>query len=939
MTGGETYLGRHLSNSDYYDQARTIQGQWIGEGAKRLGLDEGQAVMPQAFEQLRENLHPLTGAKLTPRTNTMRQEKGRQVSNRRCCYDATCSAPKSVSVMALVGRDQRLVDAHRKASSAAFREMERFAQTQISVGKGKEREYTGNLIGAAFHHDTSRALDPQLHTHFVVMTPTWDEKRRRWISLEAREIYNRSKYLSEVYRNELAKEVMRCGYEIETKRNGFEIKGVPEDILQRFSQRSAVRDKVVAEQEKLLGRALSNDEKAVLVRESRTPKLRTISTEQVKGQQHGRLSRPEHRHLETIREKASSRRATPVVNAKSALAYAVEHCFERRTVVQDYELLAESLRADYGQQDVDQLREALEQNKELLRAHGKVTTRESLERETQLVEFIDQNRGKYSRLGAAVKEAAFLSDEQGAAVERVLGSRDRVTVLRGAAGTGKTTVLSRIIEGMGDETVVFAPTSKSVEVLQTDGTQCAKDGLSRAARSLLQTQTIQALLQSPRLQQSCRNRLVVVDEYSFLSLKDLHRLCQIAQRENARLLLSGDSRQHLSVNAGDAARIVEQESRVRIAELLTIRRQLKPGYREAVRSLAMGQFKKGLGLLLGDNSIIEIADREQRHQQMVGDYLKASRETKTVRTLKGLQHVPKQCLVIVPTWEELDQVTAILRDRLKEEGQLPKVGRNFKILRDGHWTLAEKKNLRKFCGGEVLVFHKEAEGFAKHDEVRVLRVKGQHLEVRHRDGRTGLLSAKQGEAYSVYSEKELEFCAGDKIRLGANALDEQGKKLSNGSVLTVRSVDNEGWVTTQEGRRFQSRVFNHGYALTSHAAQGVTCDQVFVAEVLSKQGLYVSASRGREKVTFYTPNRDRFLETAGIRSEQRQSATEFAREANVQCAGPERLRLISEALRNGLAGTQQFLGLFLGYAAAATQRLARLGRSLQQDQKQDRSPK
>ena len=737
--------------------------------------------------------------------------------------------------------------------------------------------------------------------------------------------------LAEVYRNELAKEVMRCGYQIEAKANGFEIKGVSAAVLKRYSQRSEVRDEAVAEQERLLGRKLSNDERAVLVRESRSPKLRTISTEQVKALQLGQLSQTERGQLETLREQARTRRAAPVAEARSALDYAAEHCFERRTVVRDYELLAESLRAGYGQHDLKELAAALEQDKRFLKAHGKVATRESLERETQLVQFIDQNRAKCEKLGAVAKEAAASSDEQRAAVLRVLNSRDRVTVLRGAAGTGKTTVLSSVIEGTGAETVVFAPTSKAVEVLQQDGAQCAQAGLGRAAESLRGAQTVQALLQSPKLQQTCRNRLVVVDEYSFLSVKDLHRLCQIVQRQNARLLLAGDSHQHLSVNAGDAARIVEQESRVRLAELVTIRRQVRPGYREAVRSLALGQFKKGLQLLLGDKSVVEIAGREQRHQQMVADYLQASRESKTVRTLKGIKQVPKECLMIVPTWEELDEVTAVLRDRLKQEGQLPKSGRNFKILRDGHWTLAEKKNLRKFRGGEVLVFHKEAEGFAKHEEVRVLHIKGRQLEVQRRDGGKALLSPRQGAAYSVYSEKQVELCVGDRIRLGANALDGQGKKLSNGSVLTVQGVDREGWVSTQEGRKFQSRVFTHGYALTSHAAQGVTCDQVFVADVLSKQGLYVSASRGRERATFYTPDRQRFLETAGLRSEQRQSALEFAREADGLRAGPERLRLVCEALRQGLAGSQRFVGLFLGYTAAATERLARLGQARRQE--------
>jgi hypothetical protein len=192
---------------------------------------------------------------------------------------------------------------------------------------------------------------------------------------------------------------------------------------------------------------------------------------------------------------------------------------------------------------------------------------------------------------------------------------------------------------------------------------------------------------------------------------------------------------------------------------------------------------------------VEICNREERRQCMVGDYLKASRKTKSVRTAKGLMQVPKQCLLIVPAWGEMDEVTGVLRERLKGEGRLPKSGQSFKILRDGHWTLAEKKNLRKFRGGEVLVFHKGIAGFGKHEEVRVLGVKGRELEVQRRDGRKALLSARQGSAYSVYKEKEVELCAGDRIRLGANAVDQQGKKLSNGSMLTVQGVDRKATIS------------------------------------------------------------------------------------------------------------------------------------------------
>ena len=100
MTDGATYLSRHLCHSDYYDEQRRVQGKWLGTGAERLGLKAGLAVEPEVFDQLRQNINPVTGERLTMRTNTVRKAGEREVSNRRCFYDVTISAPKSVSIMA-----------------------------------------------------------------------------------------------------------------------------------------------------------------------------------------------------------------------------------------------------------------------------------------------------------------------------------------------------------------------------------------------------------------------------------------------------------------------------------------------------------------------------------------------------------------------------------------------------------------------------------------------------------------------------------------------------------------------------------------------------------------------------------------------------------------------------------------------------------------------
>ncbi len=273
--------------------------------------------------------------------------------------------------------------------------------------------------------------------------------------------------------------------------HGWEIKGVTDELLERYSQRAAQRDEKVAEEEKKLGRKLTNDERAVVVRESRKTKLDTVSTAEVRARQRGRLSSAELAELGKVRAAAVGGKAVQMEPPKRVLSLAAEHCFERRTVVAEHDLLASALRFGYGRLDVATLKSELKNDAGLLKAGGKVTTAASLQREMDVVEFVTSTRGKFPALGVPVKNDR-LSPEQAQAGANVLSCRDQVVVLRGAAGVGKTTVLSSIIEGSKDEVLVFAPTTKAVEVLQKDG------GASRAGQVLARTQTVQALLQSRR---------------------------------------------------------------------------------------------------------------------------------------------------------------------------------------------------------------------------------------------------------------------------------------------------------------------------------------------------------------------------------------------------------------------------------------------------------
>ena len=169
---------------------------------------------------------------------------GTTLAQGRSLYDFTISAPKSVSIVAIIGGDDRLIEAHRKAVSETLQEAETYAASRVRQAGANEDRPTGNLALAVYHHDTSRELDPQLHTHAVAANLTFDGTEGRWKALQASEIYERRAYLSEVYRNALAREVRALGYEIESQRDakgrdsGFEIRGVPKELLAKFSQRS-----------------------------------------------------------------------------------------------------------------------------------------------------------------------------------------------------------------------------------------------------------------------------------------------------------------------------------------------------------------------------------------------------------------------------------------------------------------------------------------------------------------------------------------------------------------------------------------------------------------------------------------------------------------------------------------------------------------------------
>jgi len=840
-----------------------------------LGL-RGEVTREQ-FEAVREGLHPETGEFLRPRHSADRIDaNGSEQSKGRSLYDLTFSAPKSVSIQALVGGDERLIVAHDRAVREALAEAENYAAARVRLEGANEDRTTANWIIAAYRHDTSRELDPQLHTHAVTANLTYDGVEGRWKALQASGLYERRAYLTEVYRNALAHEVYGLGYEIEPRRDskgrdhGFEIRGVSDELLGKYSVRSAQRDAAIERFTVEHSRRPTNNEVAVLVRESRADKLAEISTERLRKQQQARLLPEEGLALKNLHKKSLKhpRRIPPEPSeVAESLQHAKEHLFERSSVVRDHELMTEALRHGRGKIDRRQLRGALELEQSrgaLIRAENNLASRESLEREQRMIVEIDGGVGRYERLGGERKfsPSERLRDEQQRAVHQILDSRDFAVNLRGAAGTGKTATLTEIARGLREadhEVLAVAPTRGAVEELQKVGFRDAM--------------TISRLLEDPKAQTVLRGRVLVVDEAGMVSGRQMEGLLKLAEREEARILFSGDTRQLQSVEASDALRILEQESRMKSVSLTAVQRQTQAAYRDAIQTLRHSP-EQGFEKLEQLGAVRE-APYMERAQAVASAYRSLTSDSS------------RSVLVVAGTHEEIGKITDAIREDMKRRGELERgvVSERYVPLQ---WTEAQKKDLVNYKSGQVLLFHRSSHGIEKHEALTVERTDKSVIVARDEHGLERTVSPSQTRAFSVHERQQIEVAPGDRLLLTGNRRD-TGFRATNGELAKVRDVDG-GRIHLVDGRTLPANYheFDHGYVVTAHRSQGKTVDAVILSADAMKQELfYVGASRGRQEIVVVTSDREQLRNSLGI-STARSSATELARGQALLHSAPKR---------------------------------------------------
>ncbi len=878
----------YAETDDYYRERGAAPAFFAGEGARALGL-EGAMTKASATAFARVLEGTISGAQIG------------QAERHTPGWDTTFSAPKSVSVAALVNRDERLVAAHDAAVKAALGHLEQHAVVTRQRAAGGEYEWkNAGMTAAVYRHETNRNCDPQLHSHAVIANAVRVDGQ--WRALDSREIYNAQAEANAVYMSELARGARAAGYTVEWKLNerghaAFELREVPEHLRAAFSSRSREIEAALAARG--LTRASASAE---------AKQAATLATRQVK-QVHDRAAlaeawravareqgydlarRPQSRAPETEFERSRA--------AVVAVGLAIEHLSERDARFSARALRHEALNFGHGAVAPAQVaaeiarREAagqLEQRTVITRvAGGKrgavegFTTREGIELERALIE----RAGRMAQAGGRIAEPAgagdaprqirldallkqreavlgrVLNDEQRSAIGALLERPGHLKVLHGLAGTAKTTsVLATIAEAAraeGWRLEALAPTGSAAQTL---GAAIGSEG--RSVAHLLATPA------QPRDPQARPEpALWIIDEAGMVSARDMNALLARAEVAQAHVVLVGDTKQIGSVGAGAALeQIIEAIGTT--GNLREIVRQREDSLREAVHDAAAGRVQAAIERI---EPVVE-KDRAKAIETLAQRHVAAQEQGKDVLTVT-LSRADREA--VNSRVQELREQAGAVRDVQPLE-----------VLVAKPWTEAERKDVARYQVGDRIIFRRAAgpDGPAAGEVLRVVEADTHASRVRlermGEDGkRTYALDPRTMRDFEVADARELRVGAGDQIvakgKLVAEREDGGRLTISTGARMTVERFEQRGegarkqttlHITTESGTRAKIDLgkpqrIDLGYGMTADQAQGKTCDVALgymrssQSNLAAQSRLYVTISRAKEQAVLFTNDPDK----------------------------------------------------------------------------------
>ena len=455
-----TNAKHYYAAADYYSQGQETVGRWGGKLAEGLGLTG--KVTKDAFDRMVDNQHPATGERLSVRTK----------ENRRVGYDFTVSLPKSASIVRAFANndDAAALDAARdKAIAGLMAAVEADMKCRVRKSGADHDRVTGNTAWAAFHHTTARPVegqppDMQEHTHLVCFNMTMDAEERRIKAGQFGDLKRDGEYYSALFDSLYTAELEKLGFRIERLGGKkWEIAGITPEMIALFKKRT---DEVETEAER---RGVTNAAvKAGLGAKTRSKKQKELTPEQLRKAWDAQLSDDQRDALAKVyrREIAADR----AITAREAVAFAIDHLSEQRSVWGERELLSTALLHGLGDVSFERIQAELPRHGVLvdtIDGRRMATTRGLQEEENYLIRVAVAGRGAELPLGVpegldrSMGGGKALNDGQWAAVQGLLNASNRICIVEGPAGAGKSSMLAKVDEGWRahGETVTYLATT------------------------------------------------------------------------------------------------------------------------------------------------------------------------------------------------------------------------------------------------------------------------------------------------------------------------------------------------------------------------------------------------------------------------------------------------------------------------------------------------
>jgi len=856
----QTYHEKEFTSPDqsYWNQGQTVQGEWHGKLVEKFGL--AGAVGAEEFARLSEGQHPMTAEQLVQhrQSHTYQNADGKTVTSveHRAGWDATFSTPKSVSLTALVGGDDRVREAHHEAVNVALNELERY--TQARIGGNHPAETTGQFVAAKFEHDTARPVDgyaaPQLHTHVVVFNMT-ERDDGSFRALQPQGLFDSQQFATAVYQSELMYRLRNLGYEIEPGRSGApEIKGYSQEYLDASSPRS---QQIRSYLEKT---GHDGPEAAQIAAHSTRDKKELLSPAEVftaHRQLAAEFGHQPDKVVSEARTRALEHRENKQMSAGETVTWARDRLFEREAVSDERAIFRDALRRGMGEITYPQVRASFEAriaSGEFQEMPGQkhdtgrqFTTQLTIRAEQDVIHRMQQGQNQAAPI-LSIQEAVALTDArpnlnagQRAAIEQVLTSHDTIQGLQGSAGVGKTSALIAVREGAeqhGYAVEGFTPTSRAAHQLRDAG---------------IHADTLQGFLARGSQQTAAdpaERHLYMVDESSLASTRQMREFLERIGPQD-RVLLIGDTRQHQGVDAGKP---FEQlvEAGMPTVRLDQIVRQKDTELLRAVEHLSKGEVVPAIAALEQQGRITEIVDPQQRIAAIAKSYV---------------AH-PENTLIVSPDNASRREINQVVRQELQALGLVDKTDHAIRVLTPRNdMTGAERAWAAHYQTGDVLHYIRGGKelgiGRGSYAQVVTTNPKENLITVQKQDGEQVTYDPSRLRGISAYREMEREFAVGDRLQFTA---PNRALHVANRDLGTIEHIGQDGQLSVRmdNGKAVsfdanEMRHFDHGYAVTSHSSQGLTAERVLVnvdttthPDLINSRFAYVSVSRASLDAHIYT---------------------------------------------------------------------------------------